>query len=246
MPVVAVIQARLSSQRLPSKVLLPLAGQSVLQRVIERVRAACSVEDVVVATSSEASDDALARACERLRTRCVRGPLDDVLQRFCLAIAATRATTIVRVPADKPFVEPSIIDMLVAAHLRTDVEYTSNIGPRWPNDPSVPIGLEVEVATAAALVRANGEDCTVAEREHVMPYLYRPGSRTQFIATENPFAPLRPRLTLDTREDYEVISAIYDALAKPGAILELSDVKPFLEQHPEILARNAEVEQRVT
>jgi spore coat polysaccharide biosynthesis protein SpsF len=246
MSVVGVIQARLSSTRLPGKVLLPLSGEPVLHHVVVRLRAAKRVSQVVVATSVEASDDPIADACVRWRVPCVRGPLDDVLMRFVLTIRETGATTVIRIPADKPFVDPAIVDKVAAEHLAARADYTSNMGPGWPDDAVLPIGLEVEVASSTALLRANESAATAADREHVMPYLYRGDHDFErlYVPTDNPFAPLMPRLTLDTHEDYEVIATLYEALATPGSIIPVERIRSFLEQHPDLIARNARVEQR--
>jgi spore coat polysaccharide biosynthesis protein SpsF len=226
--------------------MLPLAGQPVLRHVIARLRAAHRVDDIVVATSVDDDDDVIADACASWNVRCVRGPLDDVLTRFCIAIEATKATSVVRVPADKPFLDPDTVDLLVDTHLSTGADYTSNMGPGWPSDHPCPFGLELEVASAAALLRANTAACTKADREHVMPYLYRAdhGFKVVHIAASNPFAPLKPRLNLDTPEDYEVISAAYDALLGSQTIISLSQLRAFFASHPELVEHNAEIPQR--
>ena len=247
MTVVGVIQARLSSARLPGKVLLPLAGSPVFQRVVERVRAARSVDEVIVATSTGTDDDELAAACTTWNVRCVRGPLDDVLARFCMAIRSTGATTVVRMPADKPLCDPDAIDALVTTHVRERADYTSNMGAAWPDDGACAFGLEIEVASAAALLQANDGPCTASDREHVMPYLYRGdhGFKIVRVPAHNPFAPLWPRLTLDTHEDYELISRIYAELISPARpIVALDDVRTLLLRDPELVALNVASEQR--
>jgi spore coat polysaccharide biosynthesis protein SpsF len=246
MPVVGVIQARLSSSRLPGKVLLPLAGRPVLWHVIQRLRAATRVDDVVVATSTDSSDDAVASTCAEWGVRHVRGPLDDVLARFCIAIRATGADVVVRLPADKPLLDPVIVDTLVNEHLASRADYTTNMGPEWPRDQSTVEGLEAEVASGPALLNANDAPCTNSDREHVMPYLYRAdhGYRVHRVTTPNPFGGIRPRLNLDAPEDYEVIKAIYDSVAPVNNVLPQADVREFLLAHPELVARNAAVAQR--
>ena len=246
MRVVGVIQARLSSSRLPNKVLLPLAGHPVLWHVARRVTAATRIDHVVVATSTADEDTAIAEACTEWGIDHIRGPLDDVLGRFCLAIHETGAGVVVRVPADKPLVDIDAVDELVAAHLASGADYTTNMGAGWPADRSCPFGLELEVASAAALLNANASACTNADREHVMPYLYRAdhGFRVHRVAARNPFAPMLPRLNLDTAEDYEVIRRIYEALASGDELISLSRVREYLAANPELALHNTSVEQR--
>lgn len=247
MKVVGIIQARISSSRLPGKVLMPLAGTPVLRRVIDRLRTARTIDDVVVATSTGNDDDAIEAACLEWGIRCIRGPLDDVLTRTCMAIRETAATTVVRIPADKPFLDPAGIDALVTAHLNAGADYSTNMGPGWPGDASCAFGVEAEVASAAALLRAEKAPCTPSDREHVMPYLARAtnGFVVLRVPAVNPFDPLWPRLNLDTAEDYSVISEIYDALATPdGTPIPLEQVRSFLMTRPEIVARNETIEQR--
>jgi len=226
--------------------MLPLAGQPVLRHVIARLRAAHRIDDIIVATSVDADDDAIVEACAEWNVPCVRGPLDDVLTRFVVAIEATKATSIVRVPADKPFMDPNTVDLLVETHLAENADYTSNMGPGWPKDHPCPFGLELEVASASALLRANTATCTKADREHVMPYLYRAdhGFKVVHIPASNPFHPLKPRLNLDTPEDYEVISAAYDALLGTQSIIPIPQLAAFFLANPDLVERNAEIPQR--
>jgi spore coat polysaccharide biosynthesis protein SpsF len=246
MRVVGIIQARLSSTRLPGKVLLPLAGRPVLWHVVHRLRTAHRVDDVIVATSTAPDDDAVAAACTEWGVDHVRGSLDDVLGRFCLAIRKTGATAVVRVPADKPLVDADAVDEIVAAHIASGADYTTNMGAGWPADRSCPFGLELEVAAAAALLNADAAACTNADREHVMPYLYRAdhGFKVHRVPARDPFAPHTPRLNLDTPEDYEVIRRIYDALASGDEPIRLADVRELLAREPDLAQHNASVEQR--
>jgi spore coat polysaccharide biosynthesis protein SpsF len=244
--VVAIVQARQSSSRLPGKVLLPLAGRPVLARIIELLRLAQRVDDVIVATSDDPSDDAVRDFAKAAGVHCVRGPLEDVLARTILAVRAAHADAVVRMPGDKPLLVPSQVDVVLEHHLSHVSDYTTNMGPDWPNDSTSVIGHEVEVASAAALERAHREATEPGDRAHVMPYLYRAahGFRVERVSVPDELAPLSPRLTLDTPEDYRVISAIYDALYRPGRAFDGAELSEFLRSHPELLALNASVEQR--
>jgi spore coat polysaccharide biosynthesis protein SpsF len=244
--VVAIVQARQSSSRLPGKVLLPLAGRPVLERIVELLRLATSIGDVVVATSDDPSDDAVRDFAASVDVRCVRGPLEDVLGRTILAVRAAHADVVVRMPGDKPLLVPSQVDTVVRHHLSHQADYTTNMGPGWPHDATSVIGHEVEVASASALERAHREATEPGDRAHVMPYLYRAahGFRVERVSVPDELAALSPRLTLDTDNDYRLISAIYDALHRPGRAFDGAELAAFLRAHPELLALNAGVEQR--
>jgi spore coat polysaccharide biosynthesis protein SpsF len=244
--VVAIVQARQSSTRLPGKVLLSLAGRPVLERIVELLRLAERVADVVVATSDDRSDDSIFDFAGSIGVRCVRGPLEDVLARTLVAVRATGADAIVRMPGDKPLLVPSQVDAVVEHHVARQADYTTNMGLAWPNDATSVIGHEVEVASAPALERAHREATEPGDRAHVMPYLYRGahGFRVERVSVPDELSALSPRLTLDTVEDYRLIAAIYDALYRPGRAFDGADVAAFLRSRPELLAVNAGIEQR--
>ena len=165
----AIIQARMGSTRLPGKVLEDLAGRPVLGWCIERLRRASSLDGVVVATSTLPADDAVAALCERLGCRVFRGSENDVLARYAHAASAAGWEHVVRVTADCPFVDPQLVDALVAAYLQSRADYASNctVGER-----TYPIGLDLEVFSAAQLQRIHGLASLPYDREHVTPYFY--------------------------------------------------------------------------
>jgi spore coat polysaccharide biosynthesis protein SpsF len=228
---VGVLQARFSSTRLPGKVLAPILGAPMLWRQIERLSRAASLDALVVATSIDSSDDAIAAFCTERGIACHRGSLDDVLTRVLAAARAARADRIVRLTGDCPLADPDVIDRVVAASRDSGCDYVSNT-----LTPTCPDGLDVEVATAAALERAGREAQLKSEREHVMPYLYKHPElfRTMNVA----FAPDRSALrwTVDGSADLEYVRAIYAALypAKPAFTTE--DVVALLAARPDIAA----------
>lgn len=188
--VVAIIQARISSSRLPGKVLLEIAGQPMLSWVVERTRMATIISEAVVATTDDPSDDTLAAFCEGRAYSYVRGSLYDVLDRFYQAAHSTRADIIVRITGDCPFIDPDLIDLAVQAYLgRYPAGYSrqeqsqhdapwdfvaNRLPPPWKR--TYPIGLDVEVCSFAALERAWREAKEPHQREHVMPFLYEHAS----------------------------------------------------------------------
>ncbi len=167
----AIIQARMSSSRLPGKVLLDLGGQPMLVRVVERTRRAASLDEVVVATTTDPSDDPVAELCARRGYACYRGSLFDVLDRYYQAALRFRARRIVRITADCPVMDAEIVDAAVKALRVFEADFVaSRFPPPWGR--TYPIGLDVEVCTFEALERAWKEARQPHQREHVMPYLY--------------------------------------------------------------------------
>ena len=163
--VVAIIQARTGSTRLPEKVLLDLEGQPVLSHIIKRVNASKLVTGILVATTVRKEDLAIVRLCSNANTRVFCGSENDVLDRYYQAAKLLEADNIVRITADCPLIDPSIIDEVVALHLKEKSDYTSNT-----MEESYPDGLDVEIFRFEALKKAWENACLASEREHVTPY----------------------------------------------------------------------------
>jgi spore coat polysaccharide biosynthesis protein SpsF len=220
---VAVVQARMSSTRLPGKVLADLGGRPVLDWVVSRLRASRELAGVVVATSDEPEDDAVAEAAQ---ARVFRGPLADVLARYAItarelesALAARELgfEGLVRVTADCPLIDPAVVDEVVAEWRRGDADYVANvIEPR-----TYPVGMDTEVVSAAALLAADAEATDPYDREHVTPFVRsRPERFPQRAVTLDPPRP-DVRLTLDTPEDLEHLRAVVAATGPDASLAEL-------------------------
>ncbi|MBM3946471.1 MAG: spore coat protein, partial [SAR202 cluster bacterium] len=152
--VVAIVQARMGSSRLPGKVLLPLGGRPVLWHVTQRLAAARSLDGTLIATSVLPLDDAIADAAASWGVPWCRGSEGDVLDRYYQAACQAAADVVVRLPADKPLLHPGLVDEAVAEHLRVGADYTSNTPADFPKGMTYPYGLEVEVVGFPALERA--------------------------------------------------------------------------------------------
>ena len=173
--VVAVIQARMASSRLPGKVLLDIDGQPMLARVQTRTSRARTIHEALVATTTDVSDDPVAAFCEARQIQCTRGSQFDVLDRYYQAARAAAADVVVRITADCPAIDPLLIDEAVSTLLQggvgLDFDFVANrLPPPYPR--SFPIGLDVEVCTFGALEKAWSDAQEPQHREHVMPYLY--------------------------------------------------------------------------
>lgn len=232
--IVAILQTRMSSTRLPGKALLPLLGESVLARQVERVRRASSIDEIVVATSLDATDGPIEQECRRIGVRCHRGSLADVLDRFRGAAEALGADHIVRLTGDCPLSDPDVIDLVVRAHLAAGADYTSNVRP-----PSFPDGLDVEVMTRGALERAWREADLPSDREHVTGYLWREPGRFRVHNVLAEVDRSDSRWTLDEPEDFAFISAVFERLYPTSPAFGWSDVLALLDAEPSLAEINA-------
>lgn|GEM_PF-222319 len=233
----AVVQARTSSNRLPGKVLLPLGEETVLGRVVRAVRASEAVDEVVVATSTSGDDDAVVAECERLGVAHVRGSLDDVLSRFLVALDAHPADAVVRVTADCPLLDPALLRTVTQVWRGVPgLDYLSTALVR-----TLPRGLDVEVVAAGAL-RAVAAVATGHDRVHVTSYVYAHPEAHRLLGLT--FAPAAGdlRVTLDTPQDWELVQAVAAAFGprQPGA----RELVLWLRAHPEVTALNADVQQK--
>lgn len=249
MKVVAIIQGRMSSSRLPGKVLKEIAGEPMLGWVVERARRAQTVDEVMVATTREPFDDPIAAFCEQRGYPCYRGDLFDVLDRFYQAARMAEAEVIVRLTADCPLIDPGLIDQTVEAlwsrpagnssPLEGPVDFTANrLPPPWQR--TYPIGLDVEVCTFRALERAWQEADQTYQREHVMPYLYEQEGRfkVRVIDHNQDYGSLR--WTVDTPADLELAQAIAARFSgrRDFSWLEVLDL---FRREPELAEINAGV-----
>lgn len=241
MKVVAIIQARLGSTRLPGKVLLDLAGEPMLARDMNRLARAETLDEVVVATTIEPADDAIVALCQDRGWPYVRGSENDVLDRYYRAAQAYQADAVVRVTSDCPLIEPQIVDRVVREFLnrQPEVVYAANtLSPR-----TFPRGLDTEVMCFDALERAWREDDNPAWREHVTPYIRRHPELFQSHSVLNDEDLSYMRWTVDTSEDLTFVRRVYEYFGHDR--FSWQDVLALLEQHPEWGAINRHVEQKV-
>jgi glutamate-1-semialdehyde 2,1-aminomutase/spore coat polysaccharide biosynthesis protein SpsF len=235
--VVAVVQARMSATRLPGKVLEDIAGEPMLVRVVERVRAASGIDEVVVATSDRSADDAVAALCAKRGVACFRGDESDVLDRFMKAASAHGASVVVRITADFPLMDPDVVAKVVAAFEKGNggepVDYATNV-LRY----TYPDGLDVEVFSFASLERAFREAKDPVEREHVTPYI-RTSGKFRVVGVENEIDLSRKqyRWTVDDPRDLKFVRDVYARLGTTK-IFRMNDVLALLEREPHLLRAN--------
>lgn len=231
--IVAIVQARMSSSRLPGKSMAELAGKPMIARVLERIAAARELDRVILATSTDSTDDTLADWAAQAGQPCYRGSLDDVLARYALCAAEENADVVVRLTGDNPFKDPGVIDAVIDFHRVRELDFAYNNKP-----PSFPEGLDVEVFTRSALERMMREAADPFEREHVTQFMYR---RPEQFAQANFAAPTDDsdlRLTVDTEADLVVARAVYAELHRDGEIFPSSDAIRLLRRRAELAAIN--------
>ena len=234
--VVAILQARTSSSRLPGKVLAPILGRPMILHQIERVRRARATSRLIIATSLDPSDDALAALLRAISVSVHRGPKDDVLSRFADALEAhaPNATHVIRLTGDCPFAEPSVIDEVVGRHIETNSDFTSNALV-----PSFPDGLDVEVVRADVLRIAAREARLPSEREHVMPFVWSRPERFKLTTVRSPVDLSHLRWTVDTQRDLTLVTAVFEALYPGNPNFGTTEILDLFARRPELSQLNA-------
>ncbi len=232
--VVAIIQARTSSTRLPGKVLQVLAGMPMIAFMAQRVRRSTLVDEIVLATSTDRSDDALAATAQDIGLRCHRGDLDDVLARFAGAAAVCDAGMVVRLTGDCPLIDPDLIDTVVLRLLERGLDYVSNIDPA-----TYPDGLDVEAFTIAALQAAHEQARLPSDREHVTPYIRRHADRFRQDVVRSAVDLSSLRWTVDHPDDLELVRCLVASMTPAQALaadrfdfLRVFDARSMGDAHP--------------
>lgn len=230
MRIVAIIQARMGSTRLPGKVLRDINGETMLSRVVQRVRQADLLNQIVVATTTEAADNPIVFECDNLNVAVFRGSEMDVLDRYYQASLAYESDAIVRITSDCPLIDPFLIDKVVRTFLNETPDYASNAVIR-----TYPRGLETEVMTQSALTRSWLEATKPYQRAHVTPYIYQNPRLFRMVPVQSTIDYSHHRWTVDTIEDLKLVQAIYSHFAKEHffswqEILNLLDREPDLQQ----------------
>jgi spore coat polysaccharide biosynthesis protein SpsF len=236
--VVAVVQARVGSTRLPGKVLKNLGGESVLARVVKRLRRSSLISEVVIATSASPGDVAVVREADRIGARCFRGSEFDVLDRFYQAARIFHADVVVRITSDCPLIDAGVTDKVIHAFMNDRPDYASNALQR-----TYPRGLDSEVMSADALARAWRQAKEPYEREHVTPFLYEHRELFRIVSVRNDVDYSTCRWTLDTPEDLEFIRAVYARFDNRDDF-SWCNVLAVLEREPGLSDLNAQVRQK--
>ena len=241
MTVALVVQARMSSTRLPGKVLLPVMGRSLLSYQIERLRRVRRADALVVATTIGAADDPIVTLCEKESVLVARGSEADVLHRYQEAATAVGASTVVRVTSDCPLIDPTVVDDVIDALMGAPerVDYASNM-----LRPTYPYGQAVEAFSAEALAAAHHEATDPVEREHVTPFIYRRPQRFSLRSVELDCDLTHHRWTVDTVEDFDLVRRLIEALSVRESGFLMADVLAVIAENPQWGEINRQVRQK--
>ena len=237
MKVNAIIQARCGSTRFPRKIFAEIDGKPLLWHVVNRLKAAETIDGIIVATTVNPEDDATEAWCRENGVPCFRGSSDDVLNRYYSASRAYPSDVIVRITADDPFKEPAVIDRVVRKVTEEGADLATDNNP-----PTFPEGLDCEAFTFAVLETMEQRAEDPFEREHVTQYVYRhpEAFRTANVAGEENLSSYR--WTIDNEEDYEMVKAVYAHRENPaGGMLRMAEILEILRKYPEIAEINAGV-----
>ncbi len=255
--VIAIIQGRMSSSRLPGKILADIAGQPMLQRVFLRTSRAATVTETIFATTTDPSDDPVAEYCDFSGIPFTRGSLYDVLDRYYQTAKQANADVVVRVTADCPVMDPTLIDDVVSTLLNSQYDFACNrLPPPWHR--TYPIGLDVEACTFHVLEKAWRDGREPQHREHAMPYLYEGvelsvvsrqlsegvsprGFRIALLNNSTNFGDYR--WTVDTPEDLEFMRQVYRRFDSRDDFT-WKEVLELVHKEPQLMQINANVKHR--
>lgn len=235
--VLAIIQARMGSSRLPGKVLKPLCGKPILYHILQRVERVNELSEIVVATTGNQIDNPIAELAQSQGVFCFRGSQEDVLDRFfqsAQTLDAKSDDVIIRLTGDNPFIDPQICGELLSFFLESSFGYVTTSG--------YPLGVGTEIFTFSALEETHTQAAKAYEREHVTPFMYRQGQ--VFGTMKSPMDYSNVRLTVDSSEDYQVAQQIYASLYPVKKEFGLAEILDYLEANPAVAAINQGVHQK--
>jgi len=232
--IVVVVQARMSSSRLPGKVLFPILGESLLFRMIERLRRVKYPIDIVVATSTDQTDKIIEVVCQEKGIEVFRGKINDLLDRHYQIGLLKQADAVIKIPSDCPLIDPIIVDRIIDFYLEheTQYDYVSNLHPA-----TYPDGNDVELMTFSALDQAWQEAQKPLELEHTTPYFWENPDKFRIAnltwETGLDYS-MSHRFTIDYYEDYQFIKRIFESLYPNNPEFSLEDILNLIDSKPDI------------
>jgi len=234
--IIAIVQVRMGSTRLEHKSLKDICGRPLIWHVVNRLKPSKKIDKIVLATTDNPQDDALERWALDNKIDCYRGKEEDVLDRFYQAAKNFKADIIVRITADDPFKDPAIIDQVI------DLFEDDNLDFAYNNKPATfPEGLDVEVFSFKSLETAWSQAKDSFSREHVTPYFYNNPGMFKRKCLTYPIDLSYLRWTIDTQEDFDMASVVYEELFRLNENFSMSDILSLLERRPEIAQINSKV-----
>ncbi|MGG1676527.1 cytidylyltransferase domain-containing protein [Neobacillus sp. NRS-1170] len=237
----AIIQARMGSTRLPGKVMKKILGKTILEHVVTRVKQSNQIDEIVIATTNKAEDDPIAIEADRLQVNYYRGSEHDVLSRYYFSAKENDADIIVRITSDCPLIDPVITDQIIGFYKTKNYDIVSNAGAE-PSQRTYPRGLDTEVFSFEQLENAFNNATERYQKEHVTPFIYENSDKVYFYKNYIDYSKFR--WTLDTIEDFELITKVYEYLYHGEHNFYLDDIIRLFEVHPDLMKINAEIEQK--
>lgn len=241
MKIAAIIQARMGSTRLSGKIMKDIKGRTVLSHVIERVNQSNIIDEIIIATTVEERDNVIEDEALKCGAKVYRGSEEDVLSRYYLAAKENNIDIIVRVTSDCPVIDANVIDEIINFYLEEKYDIVTNAGSDL-SQRTFPRGLDTEVFSYEVLKDAFNNGREKYQREHVTPYIYEQSKKVHYFKNDVNYSMYR--WTLDTEEDFELISEIYNRLYKGTHDFYLQDIVKIFKQEPKLFTINAHIEQK--
>ena len=241
MRILIIVQARMTSSRLPGKVLKEVLGKSLLEYQIERLKRVNLADETIIATTTNETDQPIIQLCKKLSIKYFRGSEDDVLSRYYNTAKQYRGDIIVRITSDCPLIDSQVINEIIKFYLEHQgkYDYISNTLIR-----SYPRGMDTEIFSFQALKEAFLEAKTKPEREHVTPFIHRQPDRYNLASVCYSQDQSQYRWTVDTMEDFELIKKILEALYPSKNDFSMEDCLQLLVEHPDWVEINKHIEQK--
>jgi len=227
--IMAISQARIGSTRLPKKVLKKIEGKTILEHMIDRVRVAKNLDDIVVATTVKKEDLQIVKLCAKLGISVFCGSEDDVLDRYYQAARLFKAEHIIRITSDCPLIDPQVIDKVIELYFKENADYATNTMPE-----TFPDGLDTEVFSFNTLKIAWENAKLSSEREHVTPYIRENPNIFKLVNLKSNIDLNDKRWTIDEPKDFEFAKIIYKNLYSEDSLFGMKKILDFLKKHPEI------------
>ena len=232
--ITAIVQARMTSTRLPGKVLLKVMGRPILSYQIERLRRVNNIDNIIIATTINRDDDPIVEFCKRESVSYFRGSENDVLDRYYQAAKKFGVNDIMRVTADCPLIDPENCDNIIQIYLESDIDYI-HTGLTFAE------GLDCEVLSFNVLERSRQEASLLSEREHVTQYVHNHPDLFKKVTFQNKTDDSKYRFTVDEQEDFLVVKAVIEALYEESIKLYTHEIKNYLDSHPDVFSLNSHI-----
>ncbi len=237
--IAAIIQARMTSTRLPGKVLMDIEGKSMLWHVVNRLKFSKKLDDIILAISNTKESDVLEEFAKKNNIKYFRGSEQNVLLRYYETAKKFKCDVIMRITADCPLIDPKIVDLVIEKHLNSGADYTSNILQR-----TFPRGLDAEIFNLDTLKKSHNEAKENYQREHVTPYIYEHPRLFKINHIKNEKDLSHMRWTVDEKEDLDFVRQIYKRLFKKGKIFSMEEIVALLKKEPRLLEINKGIKRK--